>query len=196
MTISTPAKAPRKASSPVSTTIDSTIVKDFPPYPDPAPKAKSGIRPVEELLDDLKTPVTDAAKAAVKAVAEPKKARGATNGKSYFGAAGKNLSRRDNGLNRHLMIIARTGGATEAEGRAVNPKGPEASAGFGPYIAANTGVSLVVKDGRYQVAANVSGALVPDEDERLRVWNTLGGQEYLDQTVEFIRRTYPEFALS
>lgn len=200
MTISTPSKAPKQATAPVKTTVDPSITPSADAYPDAASKAKdpSKVRPVSEVLDDTKTaPVTAAAAAAVAAViTKPKGIREPSNGKIYMGTPGKTLKMRDVGVNRHLIIIARPGGCTEAEGRCVNPKGPDASAGFGPYIASLTGVSLIVKDGRYQVALNDHGTLVADEDERLRVWNILGGQDYLDQTVTFIQRIYPDFKLS
>lgn len=113
--------------------------------------------------------------------------RAPKEGRSFVGGS-KSITKRDSGINRFAVLIARPGGCTEVEGRHVNPRGFEYSGGFGSYVAQNTGMTILVKDGRYQVASkNSSGEIVVDEESRKAYFDALGGQPYLDQVVNSIR---------
>lgn len=118
-------------------------------------------------------------------------------GRVYHGAPGKTISRRDSGVNRFAILVARPGGASESDMRHVNPRGFEYSTGCRQYVADHTGMTVVVRNERYQVGAkNKAGEIVPDETTRQTFYEALGGDEYLQRTVDFIRSNpkYPEYA--
>lgn len=123
------------------------------------------------------------------------------DGKFWLGAGAKQVSARDSGINRFAILIARPGGCTEGEGRHVNPRGYEYSGSFAGYVADNTGMTVCVADGRYQVGEkDTSGVVRPSEEARKSFFDALGGQGYLDRVVEYIRGNtkydYSGFTLS
>lgn len=122
------------------------------------------------------------------------------DGKFWLGSGAKGVTQRDSGINRFAILIARPGGCTEAEGRHVNPRGYEYSGGFAGYVASNIGMTVVVKDGRYQVGSRKGSTVEVDETLRSNFFNALGGEKYLEQTVNFIRGNakydYSGFTLS
>ena len=127
--------------------------------------------------------------------------RNPRDGKFWLGGGAKVVSARDSGINRFAILIARPGGCTEAEGRHVNPRGFEYSGSFAGYVADNTGMTVVVNDGRYQVGEkDGTGVVRPSEAARKGFFDALGGQPYLDRVVEFIRGNtkydYSGFTLS
>lgn len=127
--------------------------------------------------------------------------RSPKDGKFWLGAGAKQVSARDSGINRFAILIARPGGCTEAEGRHVNPRGYEYSGSFAGYVADNTGMTVCVADGRYQVGEkDTSGVVRPSEEARKSFFDALGGQGYLDRVVEYIRGNtkydYSGFTLS
>jgi hypothetical protein len=127
--------------------------------------------------------------------------RSPRDGKFWVGSGAKQVSARDSGINRFAILIARPGGCTEIEGRHVNPRGFEYSGSFAGYVADNTGMTVVVADGRYQVGEkDPSGVIRPNENARKGFFDALGGQAYLDRVVDFIRSNakydYSGFTLS
>lgn len=122
------------------------------------------------------------------------------DGKAFVGNGTKVINKRDSGINRFAALIARPGGCTEAEGRHVNPRGFEYSGGFAGYVAENTGMTVLVKDGRYQVGKTVGGVVTLDETTRGMYFAALGDEAYLDTVVEMIRSNakydYSGFTLS
>lgn len=119
----------------------------------------------------------------------------ARDGASYR-AGGKTITRRESGVNRFAILIARPGGANEADLRHVNPRGYEYSGGGAGYVAQNTPINIVVKGGRYMVAKDDVAGLVPDETERAMMFEALGGEDFLNRTVEYIRGNtkYPSYS--
>lgn len=119
------------------------------------------------------------------------------DGTVYRGNKGKLISRRDSGVNRFAILIAREDGASEADLRHVNPRGYEYSGGGAGYVSQNTPMDILVKDGRYHAAEiDSTGAASLNEATRKVYFEAFGGQEYLDRTVQFIRANtkYPEYA--
>jgi hypothetical protein len=176
------------------------IAKPTADYQDPAPASTPKLAEAPKKAKSPKAPVVkdhsgDTPNKPIESYRNPRE------GALYIGSGGKMITRRDSGVNRFAILIARPGGCTEAEGRHVNPRGYEYSGSFAGYVASNTGVSIIVKDGRYQVAGRVAGGgYALDEEVREGVFEALGGDTYLEQTVNFIRSNpkydYSGFTLS
>jgi hypothetical protein len=162
----------KKASDPVTTmlaTADKAAIASPPPKPPTPPKTTPVVRDYSD----------DKPNRAIEDYRSPR------DGKVFPGRHGARISQRDTGVNRYAVLIARPGGCTEAEGRHVNPRGYEYSASFAGYVASQTGMTVVTKDGRYQVGC-AAGPL-PDEASRKAFYDALGGDKYLQQTVNYIR---------
>ena len=165
----TPEPKPEPVKEAVHEQADKAAVAAPPPKPAPTPTPAPAPVPA---------PTSDKPNKAVDAY------RMAPEGKTYKGNKSKHPTARESGVNRFAVLIAHKGGCVESDLRHVNPRGFEYSGGGAGYVAQNVGFNIVVKDGRYQVA---DSTFALDDVQRETIYQLLGGDDFYERTVDFIR---------